>query len=173
MPDIYEITKLLKQAAADAQDHPYGRKETGVLAREKGHLVNDSRVVDGFSIKVGGNIVTIIYEVECKLKDTHANNFETDIETTINDLASYLKKEYKGAIGETLTLTPDGEMDVFMQEVSRVRVLVKASKSYKIGGIDDAHDARKDRKEKFDSLDIMLESNWSPEIAWKKYIEQE
>lgn len=173
MADIYEITKLIKQAAADAKDHPYGGKDTGALAREKGHLVNDSRVVDGFSVGVGGNVVTIIYEMECKMKDTHENSFETDIETTINDLASYLKKEYKGASGETLTLTPDGEMDVFMQEVSRVRVLVRACKHYKIGGVDETPDPRKDRKKKFDSLDTMLESNWTPEVAWKKYFEQD
>jgi len=172
MADIYEITKLIKQAAADAKDHPYGGKDTGALAREKGHVVNDSRIVDGFSVGVGGNIVTITYEIECKMKDTHANKFDTDIETTINDLASYLKKEYKSASGDTLTLTPDGEMDVFMQEVSRVRVLVRASKHYKIGGVDEPADSRKDRKKKFDSLETMLETKYSPEVAWKKYFEQ-
>ena len=54
----------------------------------------------------------------------------------INDIASFLKKEYKKVTGDTLTLTAEGEVDAIVQNTSRVRTWVQASRVYKIGGVD-------------------------------------
>jgi hypothetical protein len=173
MPSVYEVIKTIHQAAADAKDHPYGGKDTGALEREKGHLINDSRVVDGFSVKIGGNVLTICYETEAKLKQTHENNFVENLERTVNDLATYLKKEYKSSLKEALNLKEIGELEVFMENISRVRIMVRASKSYEIGNLPKEDDPRKDRKKAFDKIDTIVNEKYSFEAAWKNYVDEQ
>ena len=59
-----------------------------------------------------------------------------------------LKKEYKKVTGNTLSLTKDGEADVHLEYISRVRCWVTASCSYKIGGIDEVQQVGKDSEDR-------------------------
>ena len=61
----------------------------------------------------------------------------TEIEQTINDVASFLKKEYKRITGDTVTLTKQGEADMLIQRISTRRVDLQAVATYKIGGLKD------------------------------------
>jgi len=53
----------------------------------------------------------------------------------ISDIAKFLKKEYKGLTGSSLTLTSEGDTEVLVQPVSRVRTSLTAYQVFKIGGI--------------------------------------
>lgn len=114
----------------DGESHSFG------LKREEGNPILDKRVIDGFKVQFHGDKLCIKYHSEVQLKEVQDSNFESDLEVMINDIASFLKKEYKKVTGDTLTLTAEGEVDAIVQNTSRVRTWVQASRIYKIGGID-------------------------------------
>jgi len=143
-----EIIQGLAQAAANAYDGvqdenfaPDGvAKKTG-LKREEGHLINDKRVMDGFSVKFYGNKLCIKYQGEVKLKEVYGGNFENDINRMLNEIKKFLQKEYKVITGKSVGLTKEGDSTILVQSTSRVRTWVQANQNYKIGGIDDIHSA--------------------------------
>jgi len=144
MATVYEIVQGIAQAAANAYDgsHVEGysadekSREVG-LKREEGDPIIDSRVMDGFKVKFHGDKLVVLYHSEITLKEFHARNFEDDIESTFNDIAKFLKKEYKNITKNTLTLTPEGDADIHAQSMSRKRNWIQATKTYKIGGLGD------------------------------------
>ena len=71
------------------------------------------------------------------MKETHNKNFESDIDSTLADVVSFLKKEYKKIMDENLTLTKEGETSMMVQSTSRIRVWVEANAKYKIGNLKD------------------------------------
>ena len=85
-----------------------------------------------------------------KLKDVHDKSFESDIESMLNDIKKYLTKEYKKVTGDSLSLTKDGEADIMVQNVSRVRTIVQAHQFYKIGGLKDVVHSREEGERKVD-----------------------
>lgn len=139
-----DIIRGIAQAAANSYDGAHDKKysfdgeERKVgLKREEGDPIIDSRVMDGFRIKFQGPLLCIHYHGEIKIKDVHDSKFESDIESMINDIAKFLKKEYKKVASKSLTLTAEGEVQVDVQSTSRVRAWVQAFRYYKIGGLSD------------------------------------
>ena len=141
MATTLEIIRGISQAAANVYDGALDDKGEPIsvgLKREEGNPITDSRVMDGFSVRMQEDILKLTYQSEIKLQDVHDKNFESDIEQTIQDIANFLKKEYKKVTGNTLTLTPQGEVKVLVQNTSKVRVFINANKDFKIGNIGDA-----------------------------------
>jgi hypothetical protein len=139
MASTIEIINGISQAAANAYDGATdsdGEALSVGLKREEGNPLIDSRVMDGFSVKVYGNKLCIGYHSEISIKEVHQNSFESDIEQMIADIASFLKKEYKKITGSALSLKKDGEPDIFIQNLSRVRSMVQAKCHYVIGNMD-------------------------------------
>ena len=98
MATVYEIVQGLSQAAANAYDGALdesGDPITAGLAREDGDPILDKRVLDGFNVKFYGNMMCLSYMSEVRLKEVHANGFESEIEQKLSDITSFLKKEYK------------------------------------------------------------------------------
>ena len=140
MATTYEIVQGIHQAAANAYDGALDEKGEPVklgLKREEGNPITDSRVMDGFKIKIMADKLSILYQSEIGIKDAHDKNFETEIEQTINDVANFLKKEYKKIMGDNLTLTKQGDPDILIQRISNRRVDLQCIASYKIGGLKD------------------------------------
>jgi hypothetical protein len=140
MATTYEIIQGIHQAAANGYDGALtddGKPVEIGLRREEGHPINDSRVMDGFKVTIGGDVLKVIYQADIKLKETHDKGFENEIASTINDVVKFLKKEYKKVTGNTLGLTKQGEPDILIQRTSNVRTWVQAVCSYKIGGLKD------------------------------------
>ena len=111
------------------------------LKREKYDNINvDSRngLMDGFGCHFHGNKLCIKYHGEVNMKDIHRNGpkkFENEIEQTFADIAKYLRKEYKKITDSALTLSSQGDASVHVQNMSKIRSWVQASKRYKIGGM--------------------------------------
>jgi hypothetical protein len=142
MATVYEIVQGLAQAAANAYDGALGEDyepdKPGILRREEGNALIDQRVMDGFNVKFYGNMMCLSYQSEIQLKEVYDGGFEEEMDQRLTDIAGWLKKEYKKITGDPVTLTEEGEVDVFVQNTSRVRTWVQAKKHYRIGGLDEA-----------------------------------
>jgi hypothetical protein len=151
---VYDIIQGLSQAAANAYDGALtedGEALKAGLQREEGHPLLDKRVMDGFNVVFYGNMMCLTYQSEVQLKEVYANGFEGEIDQRLTDIAGWLKKEYRKVTGKSVTLTEEGEVDVFVQSTSRIRSWIQAKKHYKVGGLDEAmaiETPSKDRLEK-------------------------
>ena len=138
MATVYEIIQGLSQAAANGYDGALdenGEAVKVVLQREEGRPLIDKRVMDGFNINFNGNMMCLGYHSEVQLREVYANGFEQEVEQRIADVVKFLKKEYKKITGSGVTLTKQGEIDVRVENSSRVRSWVTAAMHYKIGGL--------------------------------------
>ena len=144
MASVLDIVRGISQAAANAydgsQDEKYsldGEARKIGLKREEGDPIIDSRVVDGFGVKMHGNLLCISYQSDIKLKDVYAGDIEADVEEMIQNVANFLKKEYKKITGDALTLTAESDVEVLVQNTSKVRVFVVGKRNYKVGNLAD------------------------------------
>jgi hypothetical protein len=153
--NIIDIVNGISQAAANAYDGALDDKGEPLkigLKREEGNPVLDMRVIDGFKVSIGGNILTIKYQGEILLKDVYKGDFEGEIESRLKDIVSYLKKEYKKITGNSLTLSKeDKEPNVLVQSLSHIRSWVQAHQKFKIGGIPDEPEMGTTVEERLDS----------------------
>jgi len=105
------------------------------LRREDGNPLIDHRIMDGFGAHVLGNRLHIKYHAEIPLKEVHSNGFESEMESMVEKVKSYIQKEYKKIKKQALSLTDPSEVDVLVEYISRIRTSVKVHKCYQIGGI--------------------------------------
>ena len=172
MATTLEIINGISQAAANAYDGAYDADgnplEIG-LKREEGHPINDSRRLDGFKIRVVGDILTINYHTDVFLKEVYGTKFEQEMDSVCEQVKNYLQKEYKKITGDALGLTSMGECDCRVESTSRVRVFAVTQKSYKIQGLEgiDSHDGTKDRATNYRPA----KSQDSLENSFKKFLE--
>ena len=163
MATVYEIIQGLSQAAANAYDGALGEDEsttkTGVLRREEGNPLIDKRVIDGFNVKFYGNMMCLSYMSEVKLKEVYANGFESEIESQLAEIVKFLRKEYKKITGNSVSLTAEGEVDIRVENSTRVRSWVTAKMHYKVGGLGE-------------ELEVLPESEDRLESNWRSFVEQ-
>ena len=130
--------QALAQAAALAYDG--GTDANGDplkigLRREEGDPIKDSRHMDGFTVRTAGDILTITYQTDIKLKEVYGGGFEEEMERVMADIAKYLTNRASQILGKRVSLGADGEVDVLVQSTSNVRVFANAIKKYKINGM--------------------------------------
>ena len=130
--------QALAQAAAYCYDGAVdanGETHDIGLRREKGHVINDSRQIDGFKVRFAGPIMTITYQADIKLREVYAGGFEEEMERVMADIAKYLSTSASRMLGKRVSLKEEGEIDVLVQSTSNVRVWATALKKYKISGM--------------------------------------
>jgi len=149
MASTLEIINGISQALSSNYDGALDEEGNPIkvgLKREEGHPINDSRIMDGFSVKmIGGNKLCVSYHGDVKLKEVHDKNFQSNIESMIADAVKFLKKEYKKATGSALSLTKEGECDMRVESTSRVRSWVIAKQEYTVSGME-SHEKSSERK---------------------------
>jgi hypothetical protein len=160
----YEVIKGISQAAANAYDGALDDKGEPIkvgLKREEGDVILDSRIIDGFKVKIHGDLLVVNYQSECKMKDVHAKGFEDEVLQLVNDVVKYLKKEYKKLTGNSLSLSEveDVEPRVFVTKTSKVRVNCDATKTYKINSLQNVEP-------------VSAESKDALEDGFKKFLDQ-
>jgi len=137
MATTYEIIQGLSQAAANAYDGAHNDEgellEIG-LQREQGNPLIDKRVMDGFNVRFFANKMVLSYHSEVQLKEVYAKGFESEIDQRLADIVSFLKKEYRKVTGSSVGLKQEGEIDVRVENSSRIRSWVMAAKTYVIEG---------------------------------------
>jgi hypothetical protein len=137
MASIYDIIQGLSQAAANSYDGARDSEgelvEVG-LQREQGNPLIDKRVMDGFNVRFFGNKMVLSYHAEVQLKEVYAKGFEGEIDQRLTDILSFLKKEYRKVTGSSVKLKQEGDIDVRVENSSRVRSWVTAGKTFIIKG---------------------------------------
>jgi len=140
MATVYEIIQALSQAAANAYDGALtedGEALKAGLQREEGNPLIDKRVMDGFGVKFYGNMMCLSYQSEVRLKEVYANGFESDVEQRMADIVKFLKKEARKLGAGSISLSKEGEIDIRVENSSRVRSWVTAKMHYKVGGLEE------------------------------------
>ncbi len=159
---VLDVVQGLSQAAANAYDGALtedGESLKAGLRREEGNPLLDKRVVDGFNVKFHGPMMCIHYHSEVQLKEVYGKGFESEMDQRMADLSSYLKKEYRKVTGKSVSLTKDGEIDIYVESTSRVRSWVTAKQFYKIGGMEDGVVVGEASEDKL-------------EAGWRSFLEQ-
>jgi len=162
MATVYEIVQGLSQAAANAYDGALDENGEPLLAglrREDGDPILDKRVMDGFGVKFYGNIMCLSYQSEVQLKEVYASGFEADIERQLAEIVTFLRKEYKKITGSAVSLTTEGEVDVRVENSSRVRSWVTAKMHYKVGGLNE-------------DMAVAADIDTKPEAKWETFVSQ-
>ena len=144
MATTLEIIQGIAQAAANAYDGSHvgkynvdGEEKKIGLRREEGDPILDSRVIDGFKVKFKGNKLCVTYQTEIHIKEVHKGaKFESEMEGVMADIIKFLKKEYKTITGNTLSLKPIGEVDIFVQPISRTRTDLSMYQEFEITSLD-------------------------------------
>ena len=151
---IYNIVQGIQQAAYNGQDHPSGGSKTGALKSEIGDPVKDSRVIDGFSVKVQGDVMKITYQAVVQLEVALEDNVEQTHIKMVEYLCNFIKKEFKSITGDTLTVTAIKDSDhVSFQQASNVKTIVTATKSYTVGGLESSENNSDEAKKKMDKVE--------------------
>lgn len=146
MATTLEIVKGIHQAASHAYDGSHDEKIVGEdmvakigLRREEGCTIKDSRVIDGFNVRVLGDTLFLMYHTEVTSKESHNTSLVSDIEQSMADIIKFLKKEYKKVAEGSLKLSKPSEVDINMQYISRQRVSIVATQRFDIGGMEAEH----------------------------------
>lgn len=150
----HEVVKGIAQAAANAYDGALDENGEPIkvgLKREEGNSLLDSRVMDGFKVRIDGNHVLVTYHTQIKLKDVYAGGFENEMSAACSDVANWLKKEYKKVTGKALSLSADGECDTLVERASQVNCWAIAKQRFKIGGLENVEDRLKPSEERIES----------------------
>ena len=144
MATTLEIIQGIAQAAANAYDGSHigkynvdGEEKKIGLRREEGDPILDSRVIDGFKVKFKGNKLCVNYQSEISMKEVHKGaKFESEMEGVMADIIKFLKKEYKIITGNTLSLKPVREVNIFVQPISRSRTDLSMYQEFEITSFD-------------------------------------
>jgi len=140
MSNISDIVQGISQAAANAHDGATDAEGEPLdigLERDKSTPITDKRVMDGFGVTFSGNIMKVNYTRELPSKEIADNKLKTEIESSIEEVTKFLKKEYKNITKETLRLKKKGSLVMGnVQSTSRVRSWVQAHCEYEIQGAD-------------------------------------
>jgi len=178
MATVYDIIKGINQAAANAYDGSHDKRfvEKGEdkvvgLKREEGCPINDSRVIDGFNVRMSGPKLIVSYQSEMSIKAVHNTKLDEEIERIYKDIVKFLKKEYNSITKNTLALTADGPCDILLQNMSRVRTWVQCQKVYTIGGLKDViaiGESSEDRLEDNFRKFLELGTNKKPQNVTRK-----
>lgn len=132
------ISQVMANVHDGAADSDGEKLKTG-LKRDEEYDINDRRLMDGFGVQFVGNKLAINYHSEVKLSDVKQPRFESNVESMIAEVASFLKKEYKKVTGKSLTLNKKGDVSSRVEIASRHRAWVTAQCMYDLGldGVDD------------------------------------
>ena len=145
---VLEIVRGIAQAAADiGYDGAVNENGDPVkigLKREEGHVINDSRRMDGFNVGISGKTLILSYHTDMTLKEVYSQDLESEIGSMMSKIISELKKRYKANTGKSLTLKKEGEVDVRVESSSRIRCWATARCLYNIGNLGETLDIKSD-----------------------------
>lgn len=155
---VEELVRGIKQAAANAYDGAMdkdGKPVKSGLDRES-ELVDHRtmRTIDGFTVKVcSPNQLCVSYHLQMMAKHKLAaleNKLEEEIESRMEEIVAYLKKEFKNITGSTLTLKKLGDIKYEVEAVSMVRTNLRGICDYEIGKMEDPQEEKDDIKDGLD-----------------------
>ena len=120
---------------------------------------------------MAGPRLIVSYQSEMPMSAFHNSKFDEELEQIFADIAKYLKKEYKKITGDTLSLKENGKVDFILQNMSKIRTWVQATKVYTVGNMPDVisvGEPSKDRLEANFKKFLELSTDKNPENVTRK-----
>ena len=152
---VHKIIQGISAAMANSYDGAKDEKGEPLvkgMRRNKGNAVLDSRVMDGFVLSIQDDLLIVKYNTEetiSGLRGIHKmglGKYQREIEQRMADIIKYVKKEAKKTTGVNLSLSLQGECDILMQPINKLRTVVTAVAMYKIGGMKAQQDPKPEGK---------------------------
>ena len=156
---VLDVVRGISQAIANTHDGALDEEGNPVkigLRREEEVGIRDPRVMDGFKISMVGNQLQVKYHGEVTMEEAHDKNFESDLGSRLESIASFIKKEYRKATKSSLSLKKVGKMDALVQSVGAHRNWVQATCVYDITSLKEVEPALQGSSE--DRLDKSIRS---------------
>jgi hypothetical protein len=149
MAELMDVIKGISQVMAQTYDGARDEKGEPIKAGLRREEVSaftscECRLLDGFKARVthhaakDGSFPCLImsYQSELKLEEAHSPKLGENVEEHIAEALKYLKKEFKKVTGKELSVEKYGDINMLVEETSKIRVFVTAQCHYKIGGVD-------------------------------------
>ncbi len=154
--DVETIIRGIQQAFRNSKEVG---KEVGLRREEYPSAAGPgwTRLFDNFSIRIGGNTLTVTYNTQLTVDQFHNLNLSNEVETYIAEAIKFLKSEYKEVTGKALTLTPEkGDPVIKTEHISYCRMTLYGTKKFTIGSIpaplDEEQEALDSYRKTFDSF---------------------
>jgi hypothetical protein len=131
---VYDVVKAISQATHNKHDGALDENGEPVvigLKREEQPLI-DRCVMDGFNVVMHGNMLILKYHSYEPLRNLHEKKFEKEVERRIEEVRSYIAKEFSKITGSNLRLKPLEDVKVLVETGNRIKVMVKAMMAYEI-----------------------------------------
>jgi hypothetical protein len=131
---VYEVVKGIYEAINNKHHGAIDEKGKPVeigLKRED-QPIRDQRVMDGFGVAIHGNNLLIKYHSVEPIRDLQQKKFEKEVERRIEEIKSFIVKEFGKVTGSTLRLKEAGDINVLIETPNRMKVFVKAMKPFEI-----------------------------------------
>jgi len=132
---VLDIVRGISQAIANSHDGALDEEGNPIeigLKREKEVSIHDTRVMDGFKISMVANQLHVKYHGEVTMEEAHDKGFDSDLKQQLEDIASFIKKQFRKATGSSLKLKKVGKHDALVQSVGAHRNWVQAKQVYEI-----------------------------------------
>jgi len=161
--NVNKIIQGISAAMAKSYDGATDEKGEPIkigLRREEGDPVLDSRVMDGFGAKIQGDLLVLKYNTEENIKGLRGihqmglEKYQKEIEQRMADIVKFIKSEAKKATGAAVNLKLEGEIDILIQPMNKLRTMVSAVGMYKIAGLKEQEDPKPEGKERKSEADF-------------------
>ena len=129
---IYEAVKNKHHGAIDENGKP-----VSIGLKREDQPIRDQRVMDGFGIAMHGPILMIKYHSFEPIRELAQKKFEKEVERRINEIKSYIQKEFNRVTGTALRLKDADDLHVLVETPNRVKILVKAQMAYEVLNLKD------------------------------------
>lgn len=131
---VYEVIKGIFEAINNK--HHGAIDENGELVqiglKREDQPINDQKVLDGFGVALHGNLLLLRYHSFEPIRDLHEKKFEREVERRLQDIKSYIIKEFSKHTGSTLRLKEVGDMNVLVETPNRMKIFVKAQMAFEV-----------------------------------------
>ena len=132
---VLDIVRGISQAIANSHDGAIDEEGNPIkvgLKREEEVSIHDTRVMDGFKVSMVGNQLQVKYHGEVTMEEAHDKKFDSNMAQQLEDIASFIKKQFRKATGASLKLKKMGKHDALVQSVGAHRNWVQAKQVYEI-----------------------------------------
>ena len=156
---VLDIVRGISQAIANTHDGALDEEGNPIkigLKREEEVSIHDPRVMDGFKVSLVGNQLQVKYHGEVTMEEAHDKSFDSDQGQMIEDIVSYIKKQYRKHTGSALSLKKQGKHDSVVQSVGAHRSWVQTSCAYEVTSLKEVEPALQGSSE--DRLDKSIRS---------------
>jgi hypothetical protein len=132
---VLDVVNGISQAMANSHDGALDEDGEPLkigLRREEEVSIYDTRVMDGFKVAMVGNQLTVKYHGEVTMDEAQDKGFDSEMGQRIEDIVSFLKKEFRKHTGSSLNLKKLGDHQSTVQSVGAHRSWVQTSCVYEI-----------------------------------------